>query len=65
MPIPAQYFGAKEISVKWNNGLIVIAECRILGRGIFLCYYIIISMFLIPHPLGVGSPLVPSPWGEG
>jgi hypothetical protein len=22
-------------------------------------------MFLIPHPLAVGFPLVPSPWGEG
>jgi hypothetical protein len=22
-------------------------------------------IFLIPHPLAVGFPLVPSPWGEG
>jgi hypothetical protein len=40
--IPALYFGAKAISVKWNNGLIVVTECRILNQGIFLCYSIII-----------------------
>ena len=25
----------------------------------------ILIMFLIPHSLAVGFPLVPSPWGEG
>ena len=37
-----------------------------MGRtdaGRYLIIFFII--FLIPHPLAVGFPLVPSPWGEG
>jgi hypothetical protein len=30
-----------------------------------LCPGNALIMFLIPHPLAVGYPLVPSPWGEG